>query len=376
MPFTKAIDIKNKLFADITIVPDLLKTSYYPFMDGMRCLAILSVILSHIFGETKWIVLVDGSIGVHLFFILSGFLITTLLLREKLNYGNVSYKKFYARRALRIVPVAYLFILVLVVLNFLFKLNISLTSFLTAIFYLKNFPFSTDWYSAWYTAHFWTLSVEEQFYLFAPVLLISNTNKYIRVLLILLVLVPVVDYLGFKNVGVFYSDRVVHVITFIFLAIFDKGALYILAGSLLSILIFKDIIKLTKLRNNYYLSFILLLCAAVVHFPYHNAYLVPYLSAILFAILIMMVIALNLNQTNLLTRILSNRILVKIGVLSYSIYIWQQIFTIYQPWRGWFKYADSRILNTIMLFIVAYLSYTFYESRFLKLKTRFARVKN
>ena len=199
MIFKAVANIKSKLFAGITSIPDVLKPSYFPFMDGMRALAIISVILCHVFRNTEWLMYVDGSIGVHVFFILSGFLITTLLLKEKIKYGNVSFKNFYGRRVLRIFPVAYLFILTLVLLNTIFKLNISPVSFLASIFYVKNFPVGHDWY----TGHFWTLSVEEQFYLFAPVLLIVNTNKFIKLMLLLFIAVPICDYLAFHNIGIF-----------------------------------------------------------------------------------------------------------------------------------------------------------------------------
>jgi peptidoglycan/LPS O-acetylase OafA/YrhL len=361
--------IRNKLFADIKEVPDELKKPYYPFIDGLRGLAIISVLLSHVFRDTIWLKFVDGSIGVHLFFIISGFLITTLLLREKINYGNVSYKGFYTRRALRIFPVAYLFILVLIMLNWVFKLKITPLSFLTSFFYLKNFPLSKDWY----TAHFWTLSIEEQFYLFAPVLLITNTNRYIKLILALAIAVPVAEYLGFNNVGVFYTNHVLHKATFIFLAVFNRGALYILSGSLLAILVFKRIVPLNKFQNKKYLSLVLLVCAFAVHFPYKNGFMVPYVCAVLFTLLVLAVISLNITKSNFSTILLSNKMLVKLGILSYSLYIWQQIFTVYQPWVGHFKYADSEILNLLVLFIVAWASYTFYESKFLKLKKRYSR---
>lgn len=117
----------------------------------------------------------------------------------------------------------------------------------------------------------------------------------------------------------------------------------------------------------------LLVCAFAVHFPYKNGFMVPYVCAVLFTLLVLAVIALNIAKSNFLTTVLSNKMLVKIGVLSYSIYIWQQIFTVYQPWAGSFKYADSKTLNLLVLFIIAWASYTFYESKFLKLKKRYSR---
>ena len=370
MAFIALQKLTNQLFADVSVVPEELKAPYYPFMDGLRGLAILSVILAHVVRDQPWFGFVDGYIGVHVFFILSGFLITTLLLKEKIKFGRVSLKNFYARRAIRIFPVAYLFILVLIVLNFIFKLQIVPLSFLGAIFYLKNFPIPGDWY----TGHFWTLSIEEQFYLFAPVILVTSLNRYLKLVLILFVAVPVFNYLAFNNIGVFYTNRAVHVATYILLAILDRGALYILSGSLLSVLIFKGFLKLPRLKNAYYLSFILLVAAIVIHYPFKgNGYIIPYFAAIVFTLLMALVIALNLNSDNFLTKVLSNRLLVKTGVLSYSIYIWQQLFTLHQPWEGKFAYSGSPLLNLPLLFLVSYISYRFYESKFLKLKVRFSR---
>lgn len=370
MTFTALLKLQKQLFTGITSVPNELKANYYPFMDGLRGFAILWVILAHIVRDQTWFAYVDGSIGVHLFFVLSGFLITTLLLKEKIKHGNISLKNFFARRALRIFPVAYMYILVLVALNFIFKLQIVPLSFLGTVFYLKNFPIPGDWY----TGHFWTLSIEEQFYLFAPVILVSGLNRYIRIILLMFIVVPLLSYLAFHNVGAFYTNRPLHVATYIFLAIFDRGALYILSGSLLSVLLFKRVITFTRLKKRHYLSFLLFLAALIIHYPFTgNGFVIPYLSAIISTFLITLVIGVSLNTDSFFTRILSNHLLIKVGILSYSIYIWQQIFTLKQPWAGHFKYAESLWLNLPALMLVSYISYTFYESKFLKLKKHFSR---
>ena len=190
----RIIEIKNKLFAKITVIPEILNQPYYPFLDGLRAIAIITVILCHVLRYSQWLNFVDGTIGVHLFFIISGFLITTLLLKEKVKRGNVSLKNFYIRRVLRIFPVAYLYLIVLLVLNVLFKLGITAQSFVGAALYVRNLPVASDWY----TGHFWTLSIEEQFYLFAPIVLVSNTERYIKLMLMLFIAVPVISYLGYK----------------------------------------------------------------------------------------------------------------------------------------------------------------------------------
>ncbi|MDO3644719.1 acyltransferase [Mucilaginibacter sp. L3T2-6] len=358
-------DFKVKLFKRVDSIPEILNKGYYPSIDGLRGISILSVIFRHFSLNESWGVWIDGTIGIHIFFIISGFLITTLLLKEKISKGCVSLKNFYIRRTLRIFPVAYLYILTLIVLSNIFDFSLSSKSILTSIFYLKNFPIASEWY----TGHFWSLSVEEQFYLAAPIVLITSTNKYIRILLALFILVPIIDYVGFHNIGIFYSVRWVHVLTFLFLALFNQGTLYILLGSLFSILIFKKIIIVNK-NSSYYLSAVLFLIAVFIHFSYLSGS-VPYLSSTIFAVLIAFVIVLNLTENNLLTWILSNPLLVKLGILSYSLYIWQQVFTSDQPWKKAFIYSDSILFNLFALLITAYCSYHFYEVKFLALKKRF-----
>src|ERR1700744_1941475 len=168
-------DLKTNLFADISEIPASLAPSYYPFLDGLRAFSIISVLAGHFLRKSPLLPYVDGGVGVTLFFLISGFLITTILLKEKVKFGKVSYKNFYIRRSLRILPVAYLFILVLLILNRVFSLNITTSQFLATSFYAKNFQWPTDWYSA----HFWSLSIEEQFYLLMPLALLSNINRYI-----------------------------------------------------------------------------------------------------------------------------------------------------------------------------------------------------
>lgn len=358
--------LSQKLFRNFDSTPDLLMGSYFPSMDGLRALAIINVIIRHIALKRSWAVWVDGSIGVHVFFIISGFLITTLLLKERVSKGTVSLRKFYIRRTLRIFPVAYLYIFTLIILSLIFHFTLSNKSIFTSIFYLKNFPSGSDWY----TGHFWTLSVEEQFYLIAPVILITDVNRYIKLIILASIVVPVVDFIAFHNIGGFYSIHTIHVITAVFLTLLDQGTLYILLGSLFSILIFKKILVLEKFKNHYLLSTVCFIAAVIIHFP-NSPIFIPYLSSTLFGILMAFVIVLNLYENNFLTSILSNPVLVRIGILSYSLYVWQQLFTSQQPWSGLFKYSDSIALNMLALVLVSTCSYYFYERKFLILKSKF-----
>src|ERR1700743_793387 len=125
------LDLKNlkaKLFQEIDEIPEALNKSYYPSIDGLRGVAILSVVLRHFSLNSAWGVWVDGTIGIHIFFIISGFLITTLLLKERVLNGKVSLKNFYIRRVLRIFPVAYLYIFTLIILSKIFNFPLSFKS--------------------------------------------------------------------------------------------------------------------------------------------------------------------------------------------------------------------------------------------------------
>lgn len=154
----------------------------FPSLDGLRCLAILPVIWHHSTPRPLQGFLGRGPLGVHLFFAVSGFLITTLLVREKCRTGTLSLSRFYARRSLRIFPLYYA-VLALYTLRALWLLPPSPMR----EHFLHNLP-----YFATYTANVlvdfgvphpvifgfaWSLSTEEQFYLlWPPVLRLARTT--------------------------------------------------------------------------------------------------------------------------------------------------------------------------------------------------------
>src|ERR1700744_3020835 len=144
------LSIRDKFTAEITTVPDILKGSHFPTLDGLRGISIIIVLLNHITWRTTIGEYIDGVIGVQIFFVISGFLITTLLLKEKVKNGWISLRQFYIRRVLRIVPVAYLYIFVVLILNYFFKLGMTFENFLVSTLYLKNLNIAGDWY----TGHF------------------------------------------------------------------------------------------------------------------------------------------------------------------------------------------------------------------------------
>jgi peptidoglycan/LPS O-acetylase OafA/YrhL len=155
---------------------------YMPQLDALRAIAVILVIISHWFSLEHFFnrYSANGILGVTLFFVLSGFLITGILLKSKTiieNGGAVkkAFTTFYIRRSLRIFPVYYLLLLILVVINS----SAIRESFWWHFFYGSNFFF---WIKGEFTgqlSHFWSLAVEEQFYLVWPAVILFVKRKYI-----------------------------------------------------------------------------------------------------------------------------------------------------------------------------------------------------
>ena len=164
-------------------------------LDGIRALAVCAVVWHHTHGSIASLPMShNGFLGVDVFFVLSGFLITTLLLREKLGSGRISLRHFYVRRSLRIFPLYYL---VLLVLTAYFALVGGGSSQRSS--FLAELPFHASYTSNWIDvrsmmAITWSLSTEEQFYLLWPPVLVLLGMLSVPVLLAFLALNQAVNF--------------------------------------------------------------------------------------------------------------------------------------------------------------------------------------
>jgi peptidoglycan/LPS O-acetylase OafA/YrhL len=145
--------------------------TYFPAFDVFRGIGILFVVLAHtptpndLLGGIRPV----GALGVHMFFALSGFLITYRFMEEREQTGRIDLRAFYKRRVRRILPPAIIYLAVLGVLGpWLHWLPVSLSEISASLFFYRNV-----FQGGWYTGHFWSLSLEEQFYLAWPVLLVG-----------------------------------------------------------------------------------------------------------------------------------------------------------------------------------------------------------
>ena len=165
-----------------------------PSLDGLRAISILLVLLGHAAlsdGAPRLLAPFAhvGNIGVRFFFVISGFLITTLLLKEQGKTGTISIRQFYLRRTLRIFPAAYFFIAVMAVLTATGQITTMIPhEVLYAATYTMNYH---DYHAVW-LGQLWSLAVEEQFYLLWPgLLLLAGVRKGFRGAWVVVLLVPI-----------------------------------------------------------------------------------------------------------------------------------------------------------------------------------------
>jgi peptidoglycan/LPS O-acetylase OafA/YrhL len=150
---------------------------YLPTLDGWRAIAIALVVIDHAFnstvcaaGSVRWCNrFMVGQTGVNLFFGISGFLICTRLLQEIERHSTLSLRGFYIRRALRILPPALFYLAVITVLALTRQIGLSERELTASLFFYRNYLGPE---AGFYTTHFWSLSLEEQFYLVWPTLLV------------------------------------------------------------------------------------------------------------------------------------------------------------------------------------------------------------
>jgi peptidoglycan/LPS O-acetylase OafA/YrhL len=158
---------------------------YLPTLDGWRAIAVLMVIFSHdalrSVGpfSTRWFQ-EHGVWGVDIFFGISGLLICSRLLEEEQAHGAISLSKFYVRRAFRILPPALLYLMAVAVLGLLGILPVIPKEWLAALLFYRNYSRLgvTAEHVGWFTGHFWSLSIEEHFYLLLPPILVFMPRRW------------------------------------------------------------------------------------------------------------------------------------------------------------------------------------------------------
>lgn len=177
---------------------------YWPQLDGLRTISILLVITSHMADPKVW-GFINGSMGVTLFFVISGFLITSLLIREERRRGQVSIGKFYIRRAFRILPLYYIALSTACVAVYVFGLGAGNSNFTERLPLIATF--NGEFAGSGTFVHSWSLGIEEKFYLVWPILMFAIPffkAHRLAAATTLLVLAGVASYIdGFRYFGIY-----------------------------------------------------------------------------------------------------------------------------------------------------------------------------
>lgn len=295
-----------------------------PGLDGLRAVAVLLVIFHHLCSQgtfAGWPAVADvlkrGSFGVQIFFVLSGFLITWLLLGEDARHGQIALGRFYVRRALRILPPALLYLAVMFVLTLAGVFAIGRRDFLYSLFFIRNaYGVGGDPQ----LAHYWSLAVEEQFYLTWPfAFFVLRGRLRLAVTLAL--------------VGALSVWRALPVVHFGVTAAGGQGLLIGCALAQLRHLAPGTI----EMRSPHLRAGVVFLCTAVIAVVAFAG--IPTLersgSAQTLALLAVgtLVNAVAQGPVTFVSPLLGSTPLEWTGRLSYSLYLWQQLFC-WGPWPG------------------------------------------
>jgi peptidoglycan/LPS O-acetylase OafA/YrhL len=333
-----------------------------PTLDGLRAVAIVIVIASHVFQDNRTLAAL-GHMGVLIFFALSGYLITSRLLIEYRSNGSISLRDFYLRRAFRILPPALAYLGVLALLNTLGLIVCSGPVIRSALFFYTNYIDIVP--AGWRAGHFWSLSVEEHFYLFWPFLLIA-----LGVLTGWRTAAALAIAISLWRIG----DNHFHIFARAFNAPYLQGFEYrtdLIADTLLwgCCLAFVRLrltaaVSTTIALASFALLVLLMMGIPVPGMPRNIDYSIPIMHA-LPAILLGAVVSCPAAPIGRLLDVAPMRF---VGNLSYSLYIWQQLF-LWGP-DGPRMPAPIGICAAVAC---AYLSYRFVEKPCIALGRRVVR---
>ncbi|UOE41527.1 acyltransferase [Chryseobacterium suipulveris] len=353
------------------------KSIYLPGLNGIRAIAAMSVIVSHIGLNLKLYDIPNfggyslANFGVTMFFALSGFLITYLLLKEKEKMGTIAIRKFYFRRLLRIWPLYYFYLIVtLVVLGF----SINSYSWMY-LFMLPNVPFALEAASVFpatlpHLAHYWSVGVEEQFYGFWP-WFIKKSKRLFRILVGFAVFFFLIKVLLTVLNAPKFIVVLFHYTRFGCLGMGGIAAFLLVKGN-------KSFLSIFQNRIVELCAWFVFLLISINQF--HLFSIVDHEIATL-ATLVIIINQVN-NQKKLIS--LENKVFDYLGKISYGLYIYNPLIIFLISFVLKDLLTSSLFVNLILIYsvtilvviLVSHLSYFYFESKFLKWKDKFAVVKS
>lgn len=352
------------------------KSGYLSTLDGWRAIAILAVLFDHgveysplrRFSSLSSLAH-TGPNGVSLFFAISGFLICSRLLEEQKAFGNISLAGFYVRRACRILPPALFYLFVIGILSSLGLIIVSSAEWWSSIFFFRNYLPDRWITQGWggYTVHYWSLAVEEHFYLLWPAALVVLGKRRAKWFALLLAL----GIAGWRTWDLHHQwfNRVIHGLLFGCRTDVRLDAL--LLGCLAALILDEDAIR-AKFSQRFrpWMWCLAVATYAAIQLIYFVQRARTY--SIIESALLPLMVAGTVYGTNMPgARFLESKPMKWIGRLSYSRYLWQQLFSVPQAKSG-IAIFQHFPLNTAMIFLCAWFSYRFIERPLIRLGHRLA----
>lgn len=331
-------------------------SKYIPILDGWRAVAILLVIIFHglyttdttdsrLLAGIASIARRAGPLGVLIFFTISGYLITNKLLSESHDHG-FPVRAFYIKRAFRILPALAAYLTVLIGLDFCGVIRLSAGDWSAPLF-VRNY-----WSGSWYTGHFWSLSVEEHFYLFWPLcVLVSGWRRAMWIGVSLIIAVGIWRPWELQRVTS-RAQALQHT---------DMRLDYIMMGCVVALAasFYPGMARTLRLLGSSLGLTILLLALVVSTRPWH--FDVRSLQA---GIITLLVCGSATAGSRIARLLLANNVALFIGRISYSLYIWQQLFLGPQS-HPLLRSPAVLIVKFAAILAAASLSYYFIEKPFI-----------
>ncbi len=349
----------------MTFIVDCLKKTIepkaIPSLDGIRALSILMVILGHsphdIPGYLSF--LRNGGIGVSLFFVTSGFLITSLLVNEKEKTGKISLKNFYIKRVFRIFPAYYFFLLAILIAWISNLIPMTANDLVSASLYFWNYSPTTQ---EFIVGHTWSLAVEEHFYLLWPLIVSSLLlKKSLKV-----------------AIGIILASPLIRVATYQFIPMY-KARLSILSHTRFDMLMFGCVLayvwqdvnlrnKFTKFCNKISCTvsiIFLLFIHPRIELIFTGRYLMTIGYTLVGIAISIIVFHFITHYKSIAGTFLNSAPMRHLGILSYGIYLWQQPF--FNRHLQFFGFWQSLLI----VILCAEISFQLVELPMMRMRKRF-----
>lgn len=341
-----------------------LASGQVPALNGLRALAIAMVLCAHVSGTHGFpsyrplqAVFSNGGIGVDIFFVISGFLITILLFREFQKEASINLRSFYFRRSIRIFPAYFALLATVFVIQYLGYFTLTARDWTGALTYTINFLYPRPWV----VGHAWSLSIEEHFYLVWPLLLSIVRPRFAIWVAAAMIVFPFIFRTTILTLAPSLLKAGVEDWTFARIDGIATGCLLACVAS--NARGRQWLNSAAKSRTLCCLAIIVPIAFMILHSGKLDFVMALSINPFCIALLVWACVT---SSRGPLAAVLNHPIMQVIGIGSYSIYLWQQLFL--QPHNS--HWLTSFPQNLIFVALAGLLSYFLIERPFLNFKKR------